>query len=204
MVTVPAFVWRYGRFLRGVILGVAAGVFFGALAWLDSGFLMIGLIVFVMLCVFYGVWMSRRMARHWPTAKQLSGPQREQVARAARGGERIDDPALAPALTDYRNGLHEAAEQARLLRWLVWFVLIVAVGTAVWDAAFGSWGNAIVSADLSRSAGTRGVLVAQATATAAGQRRPRRRDVQFSGRTRVAPYASGHECDHRPRCSADQ
>ncbi len=67
--------------------------------------------------------------------------------------ERIDDPALAPALTDYRNGLHEAAEKARLLRWLVWFVLVVAVGTAVWDAAFGSWGNAIVSADLSRYAG---------------------------------------------------
>ena len=145
MVTVPAFVWRYGPLLRGVILGVAAGVFFGALAWLDSGFLMIGLIVFVMLCVFYGVWMSRRMARQWPTAKQLSGPQRERVARAARRGEPIDDPALAPALTGYRDGLHEAAEQARLLRWLVWFVLIVAVGTAVWDAAFGSWGNAIVS-----------------------------------------------------------
>jgi hypothetical protein len=33
-----------------------------------------------------------------------------------------------------------------LLRWLLWFVLIVAAATAVWDAAFGSWGNAIVSA----------------------------------------------------------
>jgi hypothetical protein len=146
MVTVPAFVWRYGPLIRGVILGVAAGTFFGVLAWLDSGFLVTGLIVFVMLGVFYGLWMSRRMARHWPTAKQLTGPQREQVARAARGGERIDDPDLMPALTGYRNGLHEAAQESRFLRWLVWFVLTVSVGMALWDAAFGSWGNAIVSA----------------------------------------------------------
>ena len=146
MVTVPAFVWRYGPFLRGVILGVAAGAFSGALAWLDSGFVVTGLIVFVILCVFYGLWMSRRMARYWPTAKKLTGPEREQVARAARGGDRIDDPALAPALTDYRNGLRDAVEQARPLRWLLWFVLIVAIGAAAWDAAFGSWGNVIVSA----------------------------------------------------------
>jgi hypothetical protein len=34
------------------------------------------------------------------------------------------------------------ATAARLLV----FILVVAVGTAVWDAVFGSWGNAIVSA----------------------------------------------------------
>jgi hypothetical protein len=119
MVTVPAIVWRYGPFLRGVILGVAAGTFFGALAWLDSGFPLTGVIVFVMFCVFYGLWMSRRMARHWPIAKQLSGPNREQVARAARRGDRIADPALAPALTGYRNGLHKAAEEFKLLRLLI-------------------------------------------------------------------------------------
>lgn len=146
MVTVPASVWRYGPFLRGVILGLVVGGFLAALAWLDSGFLVIGLIVFVVLCAFYGLWMSRRMARYWPSAKQLSGPEREQVARAAREGDRIDSPRLASALIDYRNGLHEAAEKARPLRWLVWFVLVVAVGTAVWDAAFGSWGNTIASA----------------------------------------------------------
>jgi hypothetical protein len=146
MVTVPAIVWRYGPFLRGAILGVAAGTFFGALAWLDSGFVLTGLIVFVMFCVFYGLWMSRRMARHWPIAKPLSGPDRERVARAARRGDRIADPALMPALTGYRDGLHDAAEESKLLRWLVWLILVVAVVMAVWDAAFGSWGNAIVSA----------------------------------------------------------
>jgi hypothetical protein len=145
MVTVPAFVWRYGPILRGLILGVSVGAFLGALAWLDSGFLLGGLIAFVVLSVFYGVWMARRMVRHWPSAKLLSGGERERVARAARGGERIDDPRLAAALTDYRNGLHEAAEKARGFRWVIWFVLVVAVATTVWDATFGSWGNAIAS-----------------------------------------------------------
>ena len=146
MVTVPAFVWRYGPILRGLILGVGVGAFLAALTWLDSGFLVAGLVAFVILGLFYGTWMSRRMAHHWPSARQLSGTEREQVARAARAGQRIDDPRIAPALIDYRNGLHEAAEKARFLRWLVWFVLIVSVGMAVWDAAFGSWGNAVVSA----------------------------------------------------------
>ena len=49
MVTVPAFVWRYGPILRGVLLGVAVGGVLGALAWIDSGFLVIGLIAFVVL-----------------------------------------------------------------------------------------------------------------------------------------------------------
>lgn len=146
MVTVPAFVWRYGPLVRGVILGVAAGAFLGALAWLDSGFLLAGLVAFVVLAVFYGVWMARQMARHWPSANELSGPEREKVAHAARAAERIDDARLAQPLIDYRNGLHEAAEKAKPFRWVVWFVLVVAVGSALWDTAFGSWGNAIASA----------------------------------------------------------
>lgn len=145
MVTVPAFVWRYGPILRGFILGLGVGGFLAALAWLDSGFLLAGLVAFVVLSLFYGVWMARRMARHWPSARQLSGPERERVARAARGGQRIDDSRLALALIDYRDGLHEAAETARPFRWLVPIVLVVAVGTAVWDAAYGSWGNAAAS-----------------------------------------------------------
>jgi len=146
MVTVPALVWRFGPFLRGAVLGVTVGASLAALAWLDSGFLLAGLVVFATLSVFYGVWMGRRMARYWPSAKQLSGLEREHVARAAREGEPIADPRHAPALVDYRNGLHEAAAEARPLRWVIWFLLVVAVGTAGWDAAFGSWGNAIASA----------------------------------------------------------
>jgi hypothetical protein len=146
MVTVPAFVWRFGPLARGLILGLGVGGLLGVLAWLDSGFLLAGLVAFVILCLFYGVWMSRRMSRHWPGAKELTGPQREQVARAAREGKGVDDPRLTAALIDYRNGLHKAAEETRLLRWLVPVVLVVAVATAAWDAVYGSWGNAIVSA----------------------------------------------------------
>ena len=146
MVTLPAFVWRYGRVVRGLLVGVAVGLFLGALAWLDSGALLGGLVVFVMLSVFYSWWMSRWMARYWPSAGKLSGHDRERVAGAARGGEPVGDARLGPALIEYRDGLHEAAERARPLRWLLWFVLIVAIGTAVWDATAGSWGNTIASA----------------------------------------------------------
>ncbi len=142
----PAFVWRYGPVLRGLILGVAVGGFLGVLAWLDSGFLLAGVVAFAVLVVFYGGWMARRMARYWPSAKQLSGRERELVARAARTGMPVDDGRMVPALMEYRDGLHEAAEAARPLRWLIWIVLVVAIGSAAWDAAYGSWGNVVVSA----------------------------------------------------------
>jgi len=128
-----------------LILGLGVGGFLGALAWLDSGMLLGGLIAFVILFLFYGVWMARRTVRYWPGAKQLSGDGRERVANAARRGVRIDDARLVPALTDYRDGLHESAEKAAPFRWLIPVVLIVSIATAVYDAVFGSWGNVIVS-----------------------------------------------------------
>ena len=67
------------------------------------------------------------------------------VARTARRGERLGDARLAQPLTDYSTGMHAAAEQARPFRWVIPLVLVVGVGTAVWDAAFGSWGNAVAS-----------------------------------------------------------
>jgi len=146
MVTVPAFVWRFDPVPRGVLLGLAVGGSLGLLAWLDSGLIVVGVIVFVVLAIFYGDWMTRRMSRYWPAAARLSGSQREQVARTARTGTEIDDEQLAPALIDYRDGMHAAAADARPLRWLIWFVLVVAVGTALWDTAYGSWGNAVASA----------------------------------------------------------
>jgi uncharacterized membrane protein YfcA len=145
MVTVPAFVWRYGPLLRALILGGGVGGFLGALAWIDSGLLLAGAIAFVILFVFYGGWMARRMTRHWPDAAQLTGPERERVAAAARSGSRIDDARLVPALAGYRDGLHEAVENARPFRWVIWIVLVVAIASAVFDGIFGSWGNLIVS-----------------------------------------------------------
>jgi hypothetical protein len=146
VVTVPAFVWRGGFFRRALIIGGAVGIALGALAWLDSGFLSSGVIVLVIGGVFYGIWMPRRMARYWPGAKQLSGDERVTVVRTARGGERIGNSRLAQAVVDYSSGVHAAAEKARPFRWLLILILVVAVGTAAWDAVFGSWGNAAASA----------------------------------------------------------
>src|SRR5258705_4026122 len=145
MVTVPAFVWRGGFLSRALTVGGAVGIALGAMSWLDSGFLLSGVIVLVIIGVFYGIWMPRRMARYWPGAKQLSGDDRVTVVRTARRGQRIDDARLAQAVIDYSSGLHAAAETARPFRWLLMFVLVVAVGTAAWDAVYGSWGNAAAS-----------------------------------------------------------
>jgi hypothetical protein len=116
------------------------------MAWLDSGFLLSGVIVLVIVGVFYGISMARRMPRYWPGAKQLGGDDRVTVVRTARRGERVGDARLARAVVDYSSGMHAAAENARPWRWLLVCVLVVAVGTAVWDAVFGSWGNAAMSA----------------------------------------------------------
>lgn len=146
MVTVPAWVWRYGPLVRGAVLGTSVGGFLAILAWLDSGFWLTGAVVLVILLLFYGGWMARRMTRSWPSARHLSGAERETVAAAARGGRGVDDPRLASALAEYRDGMRESAEQGRLLRWVIPVVLVAAVGSAAWDAFFGSWGNLIVSA----------------------------------------------------------
>lgn len=142
----PASVWRGGSFLRGVTVGVCTGLFFGVLAYLDSGMLISGAIVFLVVGTGSGIWMGRRMARYWPGARELSGGQRVAVVTAARHGDRIGDDALAPAVVDYSRALHAAAEKERpLVRWALVVFLLVAAATAVWDAAQGSLGNIIVS-----------------------------------------------------------
>ena len=141
----PAFVWRGGFLRRALIIGGAVGVSLAALAWIDSGILLAGVMVLVIVGLFYGIWMPRRMARYWPGAKQLDGDDRVTVARTARRGERIGDARLAQAVVDYSQGMHAADEKARPFRWVLPLVLVVGVGTAVWDAVFGSWGNAVAS-----------------------------------------------------------
>ncbi|MHC9292737.1 hypothetical protein ACRCUN_09715 [Mycobacterium sp. LTG2003] len=145
MVTIPAFVWRGGFVYRALITGLSVGLCLGVLAWLDSGFFLAGALVFVIVGLFYGTWMPLRMARYWPMAKHIDGAQRVALVGAARRGDRIDDPRLVDAAVDYRRGMHAAVQAARPLRWLLLFVLGVAVATAVWDAVFGSIGNAVVS-----------------------------------------------------------
>jgi hypothetical protein len=146
VVTIPAAVWRGGFALRALTAGGAVGLCAGALAWLDSGFWISGVIVLVVVGTFYGVWMARRMARYWPAAKDLSGEQRVAVARAVRRGQHVDDARLSQPVIDYSRALHAAAETGRWLRWVLVFVLAVGVGVAVWDFEFGTWGNAVASA----------------------------------------------------------
>jgi hypothetical protein len=146
VVTVPAVVWRGGLLRRTLIIGGTVGLCLGAMTWLDSGFLLSGVIVLIVVGVFYGIWMSRRMARFWPGAKDLTGDERVAVAHAARRGERIDDPRLAQPVIDYSSGLHAAEESGRPWRGVLVFVFVVAAGMAAFDAVFGSWGNAVASA----------------------------------------------------------
>ncbi|MDR3659273.1 MAG: hypothetical protein P4L86_02445, partial [Mycobacterium sp.] len=94
---------------------------------------------------FYGIWMARRMARLWPVAKTLTGAERVTVARTARRGERLHEPRLVHAANDYRIAMHTAAESARGFRWFLMVMLVAAVAIAVWDARYGSVGNAVAS-----------------------------------------------------------
>ncbi|AEV75771.1 hypothetical protein MycrhN_5296 [Mycolicibacterium rhodesiae NBB3] len=156
MVTIPAAAWRGEFAVRALTIGPVVGLCLGALAWLDSGFWLSGVVVFVVVGTLYGVLMARRMARYWPGARDLNGEQRVAVARAVRRGEAVgaapagtsdaDDARLSQPVIDYRDGLRAAAETGWWLRWLLIFILVVAVGTAVWDWQYGSWGNAIASA----------------------------------------------------------
>jgi hypothetical protein len=145
VLTVPAFVWRRGFWGRALLIGGSVGFVLGELSWLDSGFWISGVLVLVIVGTFYGVWMARRMARYWPMSGQLTGADRVRVVAFARRGEHIDDPRLVEAARDYDRGVHEAAEAARPFRWLLPVVLIVAAASALWDAVFGSVGNAVVS-----------------------------------------------------------
>ena len=146
MVTVPAFVWRGGRVRRALTVGFGVAVPLAALAWLDSGMWLSAVLVLIILVIFYGIWMTRRMARYWPGADKLSGEERVTVVGTARRGECMPDTRLAQSVIDYVGGLHAASENARPFRWLVPIVLAVGIATAAWDAVFGSWGNAIASA----------------------------------------------------------
>jgi hypothetical protein len=67
------------------------------------------------------------------------------VVAATRRGDRIGDDALAPAVVDYSRALQAEAEKYRPLRWVIVFVLGVAVAAAAWDAVLGSVGNVVVS-----------------------------------------------------------
>lgn len=130
---------------RALTVGIPTGLVLGLLSYLDSGFVITGAIVFVVVGSFYGIWMTRRMARYWPESEGLSGDERVTVVSAARRGKRVDAERLAGPLVAYVQGLHAATEKAGKWRWLIVAVLVVAAGTAIWDGVYGSWGSLIAS-----------------------------------------------------------
>jgi hypothetical protein len=147
VISVPAPAWWGGAVYRAFATGLPIGVFFAALAWLDSGIWLAGVIVFVLLGASYGVWMARRMSRYWPGAAKLDGADRVAVVRSARRGEPVAGR-VGAALGDYCSGLHAVVDNSRLrrYRWVVWLVLAVAAVLAVHDAVFGSVRNGVASA----------------------------------------------------------
>lgn len=122
------------------------GLFVGILGWMDSGVLPIGLLCFLIILLVFGIWIPRRMARLWPTGKNLSGEDRVAVVCITRSGRRVVEPRLAQAVIDYGEGMHAEAAGHRWFRWLVPFVLVVGFGQAIVDAIFGSWGSGVASA----------------------------------------------------------
>lgn len=145
VVVVPAWIWRYRPVLRAGILGLVAGIFLAALAFADSGLWLGAVVVFVVLTLSYGILMGRRMAKYWPGAKELAGADRVAVVRAARRGEKIGEPRLAPAVIGYSDGLRAAYEQARPHWWLMWVVAAAALIFAVVDCFTSPLGSVVVS-----------------------------------------------------------
>ncbi|MCX2930232.1 hypothetical protein ORI20_08095 [Mycobacterium sp. CVI_P3] len=138
MLTVPAFVWRGGALARAGMVGLGAGVFLGALAWLDSGMWFPALLVLVVVTLICGGWMGWWMARFWPGASALSGEQRARVAGVTHWGGRMGDPALAQPVVDFADGMHRSADSGRPFRWVLPLVLVLALGVAVWEVVAGS------------------------------------------------------------------
>jgi hypothetical protein len=145
MFLVPAWAWRGGAAARAVCVGVPVGVFLAALAFAESGLMLGAVVTFVVISIFYGIVVARRMSQFWPAAKDLSGADRVAVARAARRGRGIVDARLAPAAIEYGGGLRAAREQGRRWQWMVWLGAVVALVLAVLDSISGPSRIAAVS-----------------------------------------------------------
>lgn len=137
--------WQRGPVSRGVSAGLAAGVFSGAFVLLESGAWPGAAVVFVVMGLFLGIRVARRMDRLWPAARDMSGADRAAVVRATRRGEAIGDPRLAPSVAGYAAALHRAAEEDRLPRWVVLLVTALVPALAVIDTLTGSTGELVAS-----------------------------------------------------------
>src|ERR1700755_2503702 len=144
MVVIPAWVWRFGVFVRALIVTASFGVVVGLLALFGSNLWVAGVAAFVSIVVIYTPFLIRRMTKLWPGAKDLSGADRVTVVAAARAGTDLGDSRLAPAVIDYADALKAAAER-RMWRWLVALMGILALAVAILDTVNGPVGEAVVS-----------------------------------------------------------
>ncbi|RPE43959.1 hypothetical protein EDD90_7180 [Streptomyces sp. Ag109_O5-1] len=145
MILVPGRLWRWGPVGRAVGAGLGAGVLFGAFVLVESAAWAGAGVVFVVLGVYYGIRVARRMDRLWPAARGMKGADRAAVVRAARGGGTVADPRLMPVVVEYAGALHRAAEEDRQRRWVVVSVTVFAAALAVHDTLTGSIGETVAS-----------------------------------------------------------
>ncbi|MFE8943914.1 hypothetical protein [Streptomyces sp. NPDC007856] len=179
MILVPGWLWQRGTASRAVGAGLAAGVFFGAFVLVEAQSWAGAAVVFVVLSLFYGVRVARRMDGIWSAAKDLNRVDRAAVVRATRRGEAIDDPRLAPSVVEYAGALRRTAEGDRLGRRVALLVTALAVALAVYDTVMSTAGETVASwlvvvlflADLMWWPRRRAVLLARADRAAASARR---------------------------------
>jgi hypothetical protein len=145
MLLVPAWAWWGGVVHRAVCVGVPVGIFLAALVFAESGVMLGAVVAFVVISIFNGVVMARRMDRFWPAARDLSAGDRVAAVRAARRGQDIDQARLASAAIQYAGGLRKACEQARRWRWFVWLAAAAMLVLAVLDSISGPPRTAVVS-----------------------------------------------------------
>lgn len=119
---------------RAVCLGVPAGVLLAALAFAESGVPLSAPVVFVVISLFNGVMMARRMGKAWPAATDLSADERVAVSSAARRGHAVAEVRLAPAAIEYAGALRDAAALSRRYQRIVLIGAVAALVLAVLDS----------------------------------------------------------------------
>lgn len=130
---------------RAICVGVPVGIFLAALVFAESGVMVGALVAFVVISVFNGIMVSRRMSKAWPAANELSPDERVAVSAAARRGHPIDDARLVPAAIAYVDALRAAREQSRRVQWVFWPCAAIVLALAVFDTITATTRLAVVS-----------------------------------------------------------
>ena len=143
MIVVGDWVWRGGTWRRILGVGLPVGLFLGLFSFAESGILLAGLLVVLIVVPVSGFVTARRMARSWPGARSLSPGDRQTVVRATRRGENIGEARLASSVIEYSDALAEGRRGA--YHWIVWAGAVATGVMAVLDTIFGTLRETLVS-----------------------------------------------------------